>query len=133
MSELISGKEALIALANGQDVEWKHTKHKCVWSQIRDDISISTFKKLLIDDGDIIFRLKPRTITLNGIEVPKPFEPKRGDTFYYLDSTVDKGYSYMSWDSEYFMTYSSFGAWRSISDIEQVVAALRSVFKGEAK
>ena len=125
MIKLISGEDAKLAWANGKQIELKPKIAK-YWLTEIEDMPISVF-----DSDCYEFRLKPRTITLNGIEVPTPFELKRGDTFYYLDSTVDNGYSYMSWGSEYFMTYSSFGAWRTEEEVKQVVAALRSVFKGD--
>ena len=61
MSELISGKEALIALANGEEVEFYH--NSC-WSWVGEMIIIKHF----VDDS-FQFRLKPRTITINGVEL----------------------------------------------------------------
>ena len=55
MSELISGKEALIALANGEEVEYFDEK---LGEWVYMDIT-HHFKR--------DFRLKPRTITINGI------------------------------------------------------------------
>lgn len=57
MSELISGKEALIALANNQEVEYLDEK---LGEWVYMDIS-HHFKR--------DFRLKPRTITINGVEL----------------------------------------------------------------
>lgn len=56
MSELISGKEALIALANDQEVEYFDEK---LGEWVYMDIA-HHFKR--------DFRLKPRTITINGVE-----------------------------------------------------------------
>ena len=61
MSELISGKDALIALANGEEVEFYH--NNC-WSWVGEMIIIKHF----VDDS-FRFRLKPRTITINGVEL----------------------------------------------------------------
>lgn len=90
--------------------------------------------------GDLInpryeFRLKPRTITINGIEVPAPFEPKNGEDFYYLDCTSDNygGWAKTAWrniESDSFKNNTVFGAWRTEEEIKQVVAALRQVFGG---
>jgi len=55
---MLTGKEALIALANGEEVEYK-TKEGG-WHPIPE----------LLDS--IKMRTKPRTITINGIELPKP-------------------------------------------------------------
>ena len=56
MSELISGKEALIALANDQEVEYFDEK---LGEWVYMDIT-HHFKR--------DFRLKPRTISINGVE-----------------------------------------------------------------
>ena len=57
MSELISGKEALIALANGEEVEYFDEK---LGEWVYMDMT-HHFKR--------DFRLKPRTITINGVEL----------------------------------------------------------------
>jgi hypothetical protein len=62
MIELISGKEALIALANGEDVETKK-KDEITWS------SIGFFAVNIFKDENWEFRLKPRTVNLNGVDV----------------------------------------------------------------
>lgn len=139
MSELISGKEALIALANGDCVqkrssEWVDDR----WMEITsiEPFNLNCFLSGVNRNGEKIeFRLKPRTITLNSIEVPAPFEPKNGEDFYYLDCTSDNygGWAKTSWrnvESDAFKNNTVFGAWRTEEEIKQVVSALRSVFKG---
>ena len=65
MGELISGKEALIALANGAEVEYKTTDNAdSKWRQAK-VLTVNTIMNF--DDACILFRLKPRTITINGI------------------------------------------------------------------
>ena len=122
--KLISGKEALIALANGEEVETKK-KDEITWS------SIGFFAVNIFKDERWEFRLKPRTITINGIEVPAPFEPKDGDKYYYIDSNRKICYD---WDNNDCETTDenrvAFGAWRTEEEIKQVVAALRQVFGG---
>ena len=114
MSKLISGKEVLIALANGEDVQGNIGSE---WVDISVDqkLSIKSFITETNDYGGAVkFRLKPRTITINGIEVPAPFEPKDDD---------EKENSYViTLGGEKFH-------WRASSDYKQVVSALRSVFK----
>ena len=132
--KLISGKEALIALANGEEVEYVSsgmagTKY---WS---DSEKTKNFTIHDFYSGYWVFRLKPRTITINGIEVPAPFEPKNGEDFYYLDCTSDNygGWAKTSWrnvESDSFKNNTVFGAWRTEEEIKQVVAALRQVFGG---
>ena len=116
MSELISGKEALIALANGEEVQqWNGN----IFWDIDSNWQVSVF----FQEGRK-FRLKPRTITINNIEVPAPFKPKEGDLYYYISFEMDNGYS--SWNQ---LGCEQGGAWRTESEIRQVVAALREVFK----
>ena len=63
MSELISGKEALIALANGEEVECRaYEKNWINANNNRHPLS-------LFFDDSFQFRLKPRTITINGVEL----------------------------------------------------------------
>lgn len=62
MSNLISGKEALIALANGElvlirSVDWENF----------DDLTLD-FSLHVFHSNDYEFRLKPKTIMLNGVD-----------------------------------------------------------------
>ena len=120
MSNLISGKEALIVLANGEEVEFFY---RDVWDSIGEMIVIDHFMS-----DKFKFRLKPRTITINGIEVPAPFEPKEGEIYFYLNPHAHAGYgpnTTVEWRK-----YLQFGVWRTEEEIKQVVAALRQVFGG---
>ena len=126
--KLISGKEALIALANGEEVELQATGD-VNWY----DSTQWTVGELLCFKGRL--RLKPRTISINGIEVPAPFEPKNGEDFYYLDCTSDNygGWAKTSWrnvESDSFKNNTVFGAWRTEEEIKQVISALRFVLNG---
>lgn len=130
--KLISGKEAKLAWASGEDIElcYKQHEEENTWFLLLSTDPLSTF-----DRDDVKFRLKPRTITINGIEVPAPFEPKNGEDFYYLDCTSDNygGWAKTSWrnvESDSFKNNTVFGAWRTEEEIKQVVAALRQVFGG---
>ena len=123
MSELISGKDALIALANGDEVQIK-----CVKDDEWYDSTLWTVGEILRWQGE--FRLKPRTITINGVEVPAPFEPKIGEYVYFISSDEVKGYAETTLvDTEMNWGFVQFGAWRTEEEIKQVVAALRKVFK----
>lgn len=116
--KLISGREALIALANGWDVEYKSING---WSDV---IHLHAYKFL---DGSCVFRLKPRTITINGIEVPAPFEPKDGEKYWFIADYTSYAYSDTQ---EGTGINSSIGKWRTEEEIKQVVTALRQVFGG---
>ena len=120
MTNLISGKEALIALANGKTVEVKRI-HDNEW-QPAQIFGVSVFT----DSETTSFRLKPRTITINGIEVPMPFEPKVGEKYWYIADYTSYGYSDTK---EGTGINSSIGKWRTEAEIKQVVAALRQIFR----
>ena len=119
MSELIGGKEALIALANGEDVEFDagigtwHLAHKGLTLHCFDSYK---------------FRLKPRTITINGIEVPAPFEPKEGEVFYYINDYSENGYDWVNYCENLFNNTVWIGKWRTEDEIKQALGALRKVF-----
>jgi len=123
--KLISGKEALIALANGETVEVKRI-HDNEWKPAQ-LFGVSVFT----DSETTSFRLKPRTITINGIEVPAPFEPKEGETYWCFSTQTVIGYGHNVYESERAdRRFINMGAWRTEEEIKQVVAALRQVFGG---
>ena len=121
MSELISGKEAKLAWANGKKLQIANT----IVGEDFYDMDDSNTTLNIFDLDFYQFRLKPRTISINGIEVPAPFEPKEYEDCYMLTDLYEHGYTRTSWK------YSkSVPAWRTEDEIKQVVSALRSVFKG---
>ena len=130
MSKIISGKEALIALANGGEVEIK-TDVLSPWKKLNQKKirGLDFYLKDRPNHSDSLrFRLKPRTITINGIEVPAPFEPKEGDMVWCINELSDKGYeARTTYDKDDFIPNIAY--WRTEEEIKQVVAALRSVFK----
>lgn len=115
MSNLISGKDALIALANDQEIEYFDSE---LGEWVYMDMN-HHFKRN--------FRLKPKTIMLNGIEVPAPFEPKDGDYVYVISDQAENGWIKTKHDYDFGYV---FGAWRTEDEIKQVVEALRNIFKG---
>ncbi|MEG1233581.1 MAG: hypothetical protein RSE18_07070 [Acinetobacter sp.] len=122
MSELISGKEALNYAFDGVDVEYQ-VEGDFNWCNFNDESwAIDELKS-----KGFIFRLKPKTITLNNIEVPAPFEPKEGDTAWCISDDHGCGYCAYGWQKNHSVVI---GAWRTEDEIKQVVSALRSVFKG---
>ena len=132
MSELISGKEALIALANCVEVQCRNNITGSDWANAKCLQVESFFNPTPMWS----FRLKPRTITINGIEVPAPFEPRHRDNYWYvcLDNycgyDVGKYTKIIKESIEFFNSRNQLGAWRTEEEIKQVVSALRSVFKG---
>lgn len=82
MSEFISGKEALIKLANGFSVEscvnFRKNKDEWHWFDAK-NLTVNEIEAMETegdpDGGNVLaiaFRLKPKTITLNNNELPRP-------------------------------------------------------------
>ncbi|WP_236445086.1 hypothetical protein, partial [Escherichia coli] len=82
--DLISGAEALRALADGKDVEGFSEENE-EW------IPIVYFTVQEVVNGLYKFRLKPQTIKLE-LEFPKPFEPEEDCYVYILDDGKTDGY-----------------------------------------
>lgn len=116
---LISGSDALRALADGKDVEYLYGNK---WlSVIGEQVLITA-----ITDDKFKFRLKPRTITLN-IEIPAcETNYKHGQLIWILSSLEPNEYcSVVVDESDELPAY----WWSSENDIKQVVAALRGALK----
>lgn len=84
--------ETLIGISKGEDFEildegvWKSTwLHPLVF--IKEDIKI---------------RIKPKTITVNGVDVPVPMreKPQYGDQYYIADITAGSLYFQLSWEDD---------------------------------
>lgn len=124
--KLISGKDALIALASGEEVEFKDSVDK--WENIKHHMNLDLSMFLNTPDW-MKFRLKPRTITINGIEVPAPFKPKCSDMVWCLSELTQFGYeARTAYEPDDF--FANIAYWRTEEEIKQVVAALRQVFGG---
>ena len=117
MNNLISGKEAKLAWANGEELEF-YSPDLDVWFGLNDE----PFMSDVFDTRPI--RLKPCTITINRIEVPAPFEPNEFEDCYMLTDLYEHGYTKTSWKY-----CKQVPAWRNENEVKQVVKALRSVFK----
>lgn len=128
MSELISGKDAYRLIGDGVEVEAHVELEKNLWRW--EDAKHLPACDILNDGFD--FRLKPRTITINGIQVPAPFEPKESDIFWTLSTNYVCGYVEILCyrNDEQGNRLIQFGAWRTEEEIKQAVAALRQVFGG---
>ena len=123
---LISGADALRALADGKEVQCTITG-KNDWT--KDIYGIQPYYFLGGGVGQFQFRLKPRTIKLE-LEIPAPFEPKVGEFFFVLYPTAVGGYSKMHiTDQKRMDDYAKLGAWRTEEEIKKVVAALRRGIK----
>lgn len=123
MSELISGKEAKLAWVNGKKLQIANT----IVGEDFYEMDDSNTTLNIFDLDFYKFRLKPRTILINGIEVPAPFEPKVHEKYWFIADYVSSGYSETT---EGTGINSTIGKWRTEEEIKQVVSVLRSVFKG---
>lgn len=129
MSELINGKEALIALVNGEEVEYFDTRETFKSIGWTDAKGMQAWLFIQSTDGLYKFRIKPKTILLNGIEVPAPFEPKDGERVWFICDDNDFGYAKSESYGDEIKSF--YGWWHTEDEIKQVVSALRSIFKGE--
>ena len=118
--DLISGKDALRALADGEEVEIKSNDQ---WVSV-ENCSIYQF---LRGNWNYKFRLKPRTVKLE-IEVPAPFQPKVGDIYFIVHPAFKSGYTCNTFvDTEKHKEFVKYGAWRTVEDIKIVVEQLRKI------
>lgn len=116
---LISGADALRALADGKEVQCTITG-KNDWT--KDIYGIQPYYFLGGGVGQFQFRLKPSTVKIE-IEIPRPFEPKVGEKYWFIADYTSHGYSDTQ---EGTGINSSIGKWKSEDEIKQVVTALRS-------
>ncbi|WP_151790074.1 hypothetical protein [Acinetobacter junii] len=134
---LISGADALNDYSNAQ-VSYDFGNGEYKWFPLDQcEFSIPQILKGHNDAYDsfalakLVFRLKPRTITLN-VEIPAPFEPKEGEEFFILAPLSATGYTKVQGITTQVLLdeYVKLGAWRTEEEIKQVVAALRGGIKG---
>ncbi|MFW1768204.1 hypothetical protein [Acinetobacter baumannii] len=123
---LISGADALRALADGKDVQVSTEFTSSNWD---DDTATYSAEEILAEETaetddynsmKLFFRLKPQTIKVE-LELPKPFEPKEGEKYWIITDEYKLGYT---------STYSSnglLGKWRTEDEIKQVVEQLRKI------
>lgn len=128
--KLVSGKEALIALANGENLQYRFPDG--IWLDFTSNLNSNGSSLRVVDllNDYASFRIKPRTITINGIKVPAPFKPKEGDLYWHISPEYMIGYGTSMYSDGNVDTWQQFGAWRTEEEIKQVVAALRQVFGG---
>lgn len=119
---MISGKEAAAAWIDGIPVEVRYKR--TMWF----DLSFPNYGVDVFKSKNHEFRIKPSTITLNGIEVPAPFEPKNNCVVYILDDSKTCSYRAYSYEHGRDNIDSFVSMWESEEEIKQVVEALRNVF-----
>lgn len=84
----------LVAWADGKAVEMQYPDSN-VWYLVENDQELNLF-----EEPDFKFRIKPRTILINGIEVPEPFRGclESGQTYWCVHFSYDDGYAPDDWD-----------------------------------
>ena len=120
---LISGNDAKLAWAKGGALQINKKDTHFGFIDMSNDYSLGIF-----DNEDYEFRLKPRTITLNGIEIPCcGTNYKQGQLIWILNSLEPTEYCSIILDeSDELPAY----WWSTEEEIKQVVAALRGGIKG---
>ena len=120
--KLISREKARLAWANKIPIEYT-SDALGEWFDVNNSNTLGIFER-----SDFKFRLKPRTITINGIEVPACGADYKPHTFMFvLNSLEPCEYSKIILDeSDEIPPY----WWSTEEEIKQVVAALRQVFGG---
>ena len=120
--DLLTPQQAKLAWANGEQLQIRETG-STDWRLLTGDYMLMVF-----DYDRYEFRLKPRTITINNIEIPAPFEPKKGERYWWINPNAKTGYAWDSNDLEVTdFNRISIGVYRTEEQIKQVVAALRSI------
>ena len=122
MSELISGKEAINRALDGEDVLYRYNNwDENIWRSFN-EISWNIRE---LNGSSISFKLKPKTITINGIEVPACGTDYKPNTYMFvLNSLNPNEYSKIILDeSDEVPCY----WWRTESEIKQVIDALRQI------
>ena len=119
---LISGAEAKLAWANGVDIQIKNVN--CVnWY----DLDESKYNLDIFDNVRVDFRLKPQTIKLE-LELPKPFEPKLGDLYWFISPFYSTGYDHCTFTNDSAdKLHVQYGAYRSEDDVKKAVDQLRKI------
>lgn len=127
---LISGAEALRALADGKDVDVHESTYKNeVWFNLKDTKFTPAeilAEKVRDKPYTLTFRLKPQTIKLE-LELPKPFEPEEDCHVYILDDGKTDGYRRYSYEVHGDKGNTFIGIWRTEEEIKQVVEQLRKI------
>ncbi len=127
---LISGADALRALADGKEVDVHESTYKNeVWFNLKETKFTPAeilAEKVRNKPYTLTFRLKPQTIKVE-LELPKPFEPKDGDIYWFITCRTEKGYSCRNHKARHGDSGMQFGAYRTEEEIKQVVEQLRKI------
>lgn len=116
---LISGAEAKLAWANGESLQ--------INTGTGFEDLTGNYYLAIFDRQSIKFRLKPQTIKLE-LELPKPFEPKVGDIYWFLSPFYSTGYDHCTFANDSSdKLHVQYGAYRSEDDVKKAVEQLRKI------
>ncbi|MGE9817199.1 hypothetical protein ACQP6V_03220 [Acinetobacter baumannii] len=127
---LISGADVPALIKKGESVQFRsvfNVQGGGEWKDLdleRDEEEFSL--------GDLIntrfeWRLKPQTIKLE-LELPKPFEPKVGDIYWFLSPFYSTGYDHCTFANDSSdKLHVQYGAYRSEDDVKKAVEQLRKI------
>ncbi|WP_228266321.1 hypothetical protein [Acinetobacter baumannii] len=121
---LISGADAHQALLAGENVQYSGYGEQYWDTALNCNIGVFLNHEKF---PDFKFRIVPRTIKVE-LELPKPFEPKVGEEYFYINSGRESGFAKKLHDGkklDYMAT--QFGAYRTEEEIKQVVEQLRKI------
>ena len=128
--DLIDGKAALAAALAGEKVQlslepWEE-KH---WDDFIPGIDETSTKVFFTDfhgEQKIFFRIKPKTISINGIEVPAPIQPQHYQDVWVISGLQENGYTKtINKDGDDY----PLGCWATEHHIKKVLAALHNAFE----
>lgn len=128
---LISGAEALRALADGKEVDVHESTYKNeVWFNLKETKFTPAeilAEKVRNKPYTLTFRLKPQTIKLE-LELPKPFDPKLGDIYWFISPFYSTGYDHCTFTNDSAdKLHVQYGAYRSEDDVKKAVEQLRKI------
>ena len=126
---VISGKDAWDAMWTGDEVEWSFKYgNNIAWELLTNKEWQNWETSRFLDSSNYMFRLKPKYVTIFGRKVEAPFKPNKGETYFFLDSHKECGYSsavYMGTFAD--DSYMQFGAWKNKSEIKKIVGLLKTI------
>lgn len=135
MLNLINGKDALIAKLQDKDVQyWSSSEYGSKWCDVGDvdsfDLDEWLNERSNVNPVSFKFRLKPKTILINGVEVPAPFKPEIGDTYWYLHQNTTGGFAEAIYDNDVIDSrLTQYGAWKTEEEIIKVAEAMKGLYK----
>ena len=78
--------DILIAIANGENIQIQHYDNLAEWDNVDYQTVLS---HIYSDKGTGCIRIKPKTIMINGYEVPEPLKVKPEEDTYYFFPVLD--------------------------------------------